>query len=69
MEDIHRSEKLDKFIGKRVSIQDFEKCRYSGVLKYEYGKYVLTNVFDEKRGFMHPDIAYRKSNIISIKER
>ena len=68
---MHRDEKLDGLIGKRVTITFTDGDRLSGLLTFDerMSHYVLKNAIDEKKGFSRNDTAFRKSHVKSIKEK
>lgn len=66
---MHRDEKLDKLINRRVTITFKDGSCYTGNLVWEEDRYKLKGVINEKTGFMTYDTGFRKSHIKSIKEK
>ena len=63
----HNDEKIDRYLGKRVTLTDFEGKKIRGTLTYDsdQGKYRMINVIDNK-GFPSGDWLFRKSHIKKI---
>ena len=68
---MHRDEKLDELVGKRVRILFTDGDNLSGLLTYDDATnlYMLKNVMDEKKGFARQDTAFRKSHVKRISEK
>ena len=65
----HNSPKIDRFIGKRVTVEFTDGTVYIGLLKgfnEKIDRYVLVNVLNDKTGFPTTNTEFRKSHVKRI---